>query len=103
MRHSPGEARLLGLWTAGCLTVLLLVGIVWVGDIALQWPVFVVPLVWAAVAMRPRRGAVRREARPDVGPDVRWDEPPAGDGGYPATREAPTMPPPPPRPYRREW
>ena len=78
MRHSPGEARLLGLWTAGCLTVLLLVGIVWVGDIALQWPVFAVPLAWALVAARPRRRAFR--------PVVHDDDP------YPVTREAPVLP-----------
>ena len=55
MRRDPGEARLLGLWTAGCLFVLLLAGILWIGDLALQWPVLLVPLVWALVALRPRR------------------------------------------------
>ncbi|RBY86086.1 hypothetical protein [Blastococcus sp. TF02A-26] len=88
MRRDPGEARLLGLWTAGCLAVLLLAGILWVGDLALQWPVLLVPLVWALVAVRPRRR----------GPAPTWDDDP-----YPATREAPTLPPPPDRPYRREW
>ena len=65
MRRDPSEARLLGLWTAGCLAVLLLAGILWVGDLSLQWPVLVVPLVWALVAARPRRSpAVRRVTRP---------------------------------------
>ncbi len=99
MRRDPGEARLLGLWTAGCLFVLLLIGVLWVGDLSLQWPVFAVPLLWAAVAMRPRRGGVRPAVRPaepyaDPAP---WEQP------HPETREAPTLPPPPTRPYRREW
>lgn len=46
---------MLGLWTAGWLAVLLLVGLLWVGDVSLQWPVLLVPLVWALVAVRPRR------------------------------------------------
>ena len=102
MRRSPGEARLLGLWTAGCLAVLLLVGMVWIGDIALQWPVFVVPLVWAAVAVRPRRHEVGPGA-PRDGPRIPWDGPPAADAGYPATREAPTLPRVPRDGRRREW
>ncbi|MFW3170488.1 hypothetical protein [Geodermatophilus sp. CPCC 206100] len=54
-RRSPEEARDLGLWTAGWLAVLLVGGIWWVGDLALQWPVLLVPLGWALVAVRPRR------------------------------------------------
>ena len=53
-RRSPGPARLLGLWTAGWLFVLLLVGVLWVGDISVQWPVLLIPLVWALIALRPR-------------------------------------------------
>ncbi len=45
-----GERRALGLWTAGCLAVLLVLGIAWVGDWSLQWPVLVVPLLWALSA-----------------------------------------------------
>jgi len=90
MRRAPGEARLLGLWTAGCLAVLLLVGIVRVGDIALQWPVFVVPLVWALVAARPRRQEAVPELRRSTGHP------------YPATREAPTLPSVPREGYRRD-
>jgi len=55
VRHTPGEKRALGLWSAGCLAVFLVLGLVWVGDLSLQWPVLVVPLVWALVAARPRR------------------------------------------------
>jgi hypothetical protein len=95
MRRSPGEARLLGLWTAGCLAVLLLVGIVWVGDIALQWPVFAVPLGWALVAAR-RRPAARPAARPAVAPA-------GGDEPFPATREVPTLPRVPRDRPRRDW
>ena len=80
MRRDPDEARLLGLWTAACLAVLLLAGILWVGDLSLQWPVFAVPLGWALVAARPRRAAA---------------PPPPDDDPFPATREAPTLPQPP--------
>ncbi|WP_299953717.1 hypothetical protein [uncultured Modestobacter sp.] len=51
---TPDERRLLGLWTAGWLAVLLLVGLLWLGDLSLQWPVLLVPLVWALVAARRR-------------------------------------------------
>jgi hypothetical protein len=50
-RRSLREARVLGLWTAGWLAVLLLIGLVWVGDWRLQWPVLLVPLGWALVAL----------------------------------------------------
>jgi hypothetical protein len=55
VRRTPQEKRLLGLWTAACLLVALLVLLLWVGDLALQWPVLLVPVVWSAVALRPRR------------------------------------------------
>ncbi|WP_034509291.1 hypothetical protein [Blastococcus sp. URHD0036] len=89
MRRDPREARLLGLWTAGCLAVLLLAGILAFGDLSLQWPVFVVPLVWALVAARPRRGT-GRDALPEAEP-------------FPATREAPTLPRVPPERLPRDW
>jgi hypothetical protein len=50
------EARTLGLWTASWLALLLLAGLLWVGDVAVQWPVLVIPAIWALVALRPRRG-----------------------------------------------
>jgi hypothetical protein len=55
VRSTPRERRLLGLWTAGWLALLLLAGLVWVGDISLQWPVLLVPLIWALAAGLPRR------------------------------------------------
>jgi hypothetical protein len=54
VRRNPREARVLGLWTAAWLGVLLLVGLLWVGNLAVQWPVLLVPVVWALVALRPR-------------------------------------------------
>jgi hypothetical protein len=54
-RRDPRESRLLGLWTAAWLGVLLLVGLLWLGDLSLQWPVLAVPVLWALVAARPRR------------------------------------------------
>ena len=54
-RRDPREARILGLWTAGWLAVLLVAGLLWLGDISVQWPVLVVPVAWALVAARPRR------------------------------------------------
>jgi hypothetical protein len=54
-RPTAAQRRLLGLWTAGWLAVLLVAGLVWVGDLSLQWPVLLVPVVWALVAVRPRR------------------------------------------------
>jgi hypothetical protein len=54
-RSTPEERRLLGLWTAGWLALLLLVGLLWFGDISLEWPVLLVPVAWALVAARPRR------------------------------------------------
>jgi hypothetical protein len=54
-RGTPRERRVLGLWTAGWLAVLLLAGLLWVGDLSVQWPVLLVPVVWALIAARPRR------------------------------------------------
>ncbi|MGY1606479.1 MULTISPECIES: hypothetical protein [unclassified Geodermatophilus] len=55
-RRDPREARALGLWTAGWLFALLLAGLLWIGDLRVQWPVLLVPVLWAVVAARPRRG-----------------------------------------------
>jgi hypothetical protein len=55
-RPTPQERRLLGLWTAGWLALLLLVGLLWFGDLSLEWPVLLVPVAWALVAARPRQG-----------------------------------------------
>ena len=55
-RRPAAERRLLSLWTAAALAVLLVLGVTWVGDWSLQWPVLLVPLCWAlaALAMRDR-------------------------------------------------
>ncbi len=55
MRHTPREKRLLGLWSATTLAVFLVLGLRWVGDLTVQWPVLAVPVVWALLAVRPRR------------------------------------------------
>ncbi|WP_346621804.1 hypothetical protein [Blastococcus montanus] len=60
--RTPARARFLGLWTAGWLALFLIVGMVRFGDPSVQWPVLVVPLLWALVALRPRRAA--RDSRP---------------------------------------
>jgi hypothetical protein len=60
-RRDPREARALGLWTAAWLGALLLAGLLWVGDLSLQWPVLAVPVLWALVALRPRGGPDRRD------------------------------------------
>jgi hypothetical protein len=56
-RRDPREARALGLWTASWLALLLLAGLLWLGDLSLQWPVLAVPVLWALVALRPRRSS----------------------------------------------
>jgi hypothetical protein len=72
-RRDPREARILGLWTAGWLAVLLVAGLLWVGDLSVQWPVLVVPLVWALVAARPRRRIADRPRGWEVLPPGRTD------------------------------
>jgi len=62
-RRDPREARFLGLWTAGWLAVLLVAGLLWLGNLPLQWPVLVVPVIWALVAARPRQRRVRDTPR----------------------------------------
>jgi hypothetical protein len=68
-------ARLLGLWTASWLAVLLLGGLLWLGDLSLQWPVLAVPALWALVALRPRR------RRPDEDDDD-WEPIPPPDRSW---------------------
>ncbi len=53
-RRDAREARTLGLWTASWLGVLLLAGLLWLGDLSVQWPVLLVPVVWALLALRHR-------------------------------------------------
>jgi hypothetical protein len=81
-RRDPRSARLLGLWTAGWLAVLLLGGLLWLGDLSLQWPVLGIPLLWALVAMRPRRGRTDDEDddwQPIPPPDRSWHRPDLGE------------------------
>ena len=54
VRRNPREARVLGLWSASWLAALLVAGLVWLGDLTLQWPVLLVPALWALVALRRR-------------------------------------------------
>ncbi|MGY1723125.1 hypothetical protein [Blastococcus sp. SYSU DS0533] len=111
--RTPAQARSLGLWTAGWLALFLVLGVVRFGDPAVQWPVLLVPALWALVALRPRRAArtgraERRRVADDAWPDDervddgwaedrwaegRWDDGwPAGD--YRADREPHRWPPP---------
>jgi hypothetical protein len=68
-RRTPREARVLGLWSASWLAVLLLGGLLWVGDLSLQWPVLAVPVLWALFALRPRRSSA--PSSPPSGPPSR--------------------------------
>jgi hypothetical protein len=72
-RRDPREARILGLWTAGWLAVLLVAGLLRLGNLSLQWPVLVVPVLWACVAARPRRRARDRPRGWEVLPSGRTD------------------------------
>ena len=58
---------MLGLWSASWLAVLLLGGLLWLGDLSLQWPVLAVPALWALVALRPRRSGVPPATPPSRG------------------------------------
>ncbi|WP_324276086.1 hypothetical protein [Blastococcus brunescens] len=87
-RHDPREARTLGLWTAAWLGGFLLGGLLWLGDLSLQWPVLLVPVVWALVAVRPR-GSRPPDSWDPVPPSTRTDtverpalRPPHRDGRY---------------------
>jgi hypothetical protein len=85
-RRDPRSARLLGLWTAGWLAVLLLGGLLWLGDLSLQWPVLVIPLIWALVALRPRRRGGDRDEdddwEPIPPPDRSWRQDQRPDLGH---------------------
>ena len=53
------------------LAAFLIAGLVRLGDLSLQWPVLVVPVLWALVALRPRRRRPRDTPRG-------WEVLPAG-------------------------
>jgi hypothetical protein len=95
-RRDPREARTLGLWTAGWLFALLLAGLVWIGDLSVQWPVLAVPLAWALVALRPRGGRSHGGGRDDGWPPdddlAGWPPPDDVAPRLPPTRELPWLP-----------
>ena len=94
-RRDPREARALGLWTAGWLFALLLAGLVWIGDLGLQWTVLAVPVLWARVALRPRGGRRRERYRDEEPPDDDLAGRPPADARpprTPPTRELPWLP-----------
>jgi hypothetical protein len=100
-RRDPQRARVLGLWTAGWLAVFLVVGMVWLGEPSVQWPVLAVPLLWAMLALRPRRGGAavdddRYDEDSDHGDDDGWD-----DDGWDDEGAAPWDAQPAPRPAER--
>jgi hypothetical protein len=80
-RRPAAERRALGLWTAGCLAVLLSLGVTRLGDWSLQWPLLLVPVLWALVALRPRRSAHRRAVMEDDDEPSYWDAPDHWDEG----------------------
>jgi len=88
-RRTARQARTLGLWTAAWLFVLLLAGLLRLGDLSVQWPVLAVPVLWALVALRPRRGDAVRRPEPDRPAPVRRPEAvrrPEPDRRYPDDR-----------------
>ena len=99
-RRDPQRARVLGLWTAGWLAVFLVVGMVWLGEPSVQWPVLAVPLLWALLALRPRRQGAATGDRYDEESDD-WDDDHWEDDGWDDDGAAPWDAPPGPRPAER--
>ncbi len=87
----------MGLWTAGWLFALLLAGLLWIGDLRVQWPVLAVPVLWALVALRPRRSTTRYDD--DL---AGWPPPDHAPAWPPPTRELPASRPL-PRPPDTRW
>ena len=94
MSRTPQQSRFLGLWTASWLFVLLLGLLLWVGDLRVQWPALLVPVVWALVALvRGRRApAVRRPPEDDDFWPPEDDDPLPPEPRTPPTRELPWLP-----------
>src|SRR4051794_9880422 len=96
MRRTPQQSRFLGLWTATWLFVLLLGLLLWVGDLRVQWPALLVPVVWALVALRRGRQGHRRRPpavrRPEDEPWLPVDDVPPPERRPPPTRELPVLP-----------
>src|SRR4051794_40555917 len=98
MRGTPRQSRFLGLWTATWLFAFLLALLLWVGDLRVQWPALLVPVVWALVALtrgrrdgRGSRAAVRRPDDDDPWPPDEEPWPPP-ESRTPPTRELPWLP-----------
>lgn len=108
-RRDPRRARVLGLWTAGWLAVFLVVGMVRLGEPSVQWPVLAVPLLWALVALRPRRRVVADDGyadgydgEPDDWDDDRFDDDRFDDEDWDDDADPPPWDAPPgPRPAER--
>ncbi len=66
-RKTPQETRALGLWTAAWLGALLLAGLLWVGDLSVQWPALLVPVLWALVAVLRGRSRATSDGWDDWG------------------------------------
>jgi hypothetical protein len=95
MSRTPQQSRFLGLWTASWLFVLLLGLLLWVGDLRVQWPALLVPVVWAILAGV--RGRRRWEARRPPEDDDFWppeddEDPLPPEPRTPPTRELPWLP-----------
>ena len=98
-RYTPRQKRALGLWTAAWLFVLLLAGVLRLGELPVQWPVLLVPVLWALVALRPRRGSRAPVDGYREPPEPQWPE--AGSRrSAPPTRELPRLPDVPHRPWQ---
>jgi hypothetical protein len=96
-RRDPQRARVLGLWTAGWLAAFLVAGIIRLGEPSVQWPVLAVPLLWALMALRPRRGprtAGRDDDEYDDEDDAWPPEDPPAAGYRTDTVERPAVRPP---------
>jgi len=83
-RHGRRMARFR--WAVIPLFVLLLVLVLRLGDLALQWPALLIPVAWALIALRPRRGEPAVERRR---PSPREGRPPAPDRRPPAPERRP--------------
>jgi hypothetical protein len=89
VRRTARHARALGLWTATWLFVLLLAGVLCLGDLTLQWPVLLVPVLWALLTVTRTRGTRPAMRRPDDPPDPSRVQPP--ERRLPPTQELPWL------------
>jgi hypothetical protein len=100
-RRDPRRARALGLWTAAWLGGLLLAGLLRLGDLSVQWPVLLIPVLWAVFALRPRHRRAVDDGWQPIPPSDR-SRPPRPDGAHRTdTVERPALRRPDPGRYRR--